>query len=122
MYCKTAQKAGQLKLKKVEVTKIIPTKLDPSIWSVPAKKDGFHSTAEDVLKNISKNASGIGAAFVKDLLEFRSLDKDLNTYYVGYGKLYWPHDQCIHGSFNHCATATGRLSSSKPNLQNLSNS
>ena len=57
-------------------------------------------------------------AFIKSLRHYRGLMKDCKTYYEGFAKLVWP-DGFIHGHFNHCTTNTGRLSSSAPNLQNV---
>jgi len=62
----------------------------------------------------------IHVEFVKVLLEYRKLAKDINTYWKGVVKQYWPNDECIHGNLNHAVTNTGRLSSSNPNMQNLS--
>ena len=57
---------------------------------------------------------------VMRLLKHRSLQKELKTSYMGLLELAWPTDSCIHGNMNHCATNTGRLSSSAPNQQNFS--
>jgi len=59
-------------------------------------------------------------AFLQGLKDYRRIHKDLNTYYMGLLKLVWPTDSCLHGSINHCTTGTGRLSSSSPNMQNIS--
>jgi len=61
------------------------------------------------------------AEFLRTVLKMRHLSKDINTYYLGLTSLTWPHDNCIHGSFIHTNTATGRLSSAAPNLQNITN-
>jgi len=54
------------------------------------------------------------------VLKMRELTKQISTYFDGYSNLVWS-DGLIHGNLNHCQTATGRLSSSNPNLQNISN-
>ena len=112
---KSGANAGKLRGKITDVsypikaqTNVVPDKE----WKT--KKKGVYKTNDDVLKTMA------GHAIVKHIIEYRKLFKDLTTYYQGYGKLYWPNHKCIHGTFNHCATVTGRLSSSSPNLQNLS--
>jgi DNA polymerase I-like protein with 3'-5' exonuclease and polymerase domains len=67
-----------------------------------------------------KTTSPVLDVFLDRLIEYRDLDKDLNTYYLGLMKLTWPTDSCIHGQINHCSTSTGRTSSSNPNMQNIS--
>jgi DNA polymerase I-like protein with 3'-5' exonuclease and polymerase domains len=62
----------------------------------------------------------LGTEFANNLLTFRALSKDINTYYIGYSELVFP-DGLLHGNLNHCSTGTGRLSSTNPNLQNISN-
>jgi DNA polymerase-1 len=58
-------------------------------------------------------------------LELSKLEKRNGTYYKGLVKLreemHWPENK-LHGQFNQCVAATGRLSSSKPNLQNFDSS
>ncbi len=77
----------------------------------------------------SKTASGkwsvddasltkLSGAVVGDIQRMRTLKKDISTYYEGYSALVWP-DGVIHHSLNHCSTATGRLSSTKTNFQNV---
>ena len=56
---------------------------------------------------------------VSGVLEYRRLHKLLNTYLKNLEKFRWEHDGCIHQNLHHCATDTGRLSSSRPNLQNI---
>ncbi len=53
------------------------------------------------------------------LLKFRTLSKIKNTYLEGLRPLINPHTGKIHTTFNQAVTATGRLSSSDPNLQNI---
>ena len=88
------------------------------------KKAGVYKVNDEVLKKLRTQAAGtkITDQFLDTLIEFRKLNKDLKTYYYGYSELVWTHDGCIHPQFNHCATATGRLSHSAPNLGNVSHS
>ncbi len=85
------------------------------------KKEGLFSTAGDVLKQL-KAKSKLQKLIISLLLERADLAKLSNTYYAGIPKLM---DQMqwtdrIHGQFNQVVARTGRLSSSKPNLQNFS--
>lgn len=119
---KTGARAGQVKTKQGKLTEkckgfgvtIVPA------WKLA--KEGFFSTADENLVELLADPSVPTTAqdFIKLLLEYRSLAKDIATYYEGYAKLVWPTDGCIHPSINHTLVATGRLSCSKPNLQNCS--
>lgn len=77
-------------------------------------KTGQYVTSEDVLRQL-KNKSEI----VGDILAHRALKKLLGTYVDSLPKLINPRTGRIHTSFNQAVTATGRLSSSDPNLQNI---
>ena len=77
-------------------------------------KTGQYVTSEDVLQQL-KNKHEI----VSDILEHRGLSKLLGTYIDSLPQLINPRTGRIHTSFNQCVTATGRLSSSDPNLQNI---
>ena len=74
---------------------------------------------EPVLRSLK--ASGDGKKLIAILLEFNKLDKLRGTYLEGYTKLIdemdWESD-VLHTSFNQCTAVTGRLSSSRPNMQN----
>lgn len=78
------------------------------------KTEGIYSVDEGTLTALNKR----NVKLAQMLLERRSLAKELNTYYESMIKQVQP-DGVIHHSLNHCATATGRLSSTKPNLQNI---
>lgn len=86
-------------------------------------KAGYYSTDDETLNKLLsqaiKDGNTVASVFIADLLTYRTLSKDISTYYKGYSKLVFP-DGFIHPNFNQCATATGRLSSNNPNAQNLS--
>ena len=77
-------------------------------------KTGQYVTSEEVLQQL-KNKHEI----VADILEYRGLTKLLGTYIDTLPHLINPQTGHIHTSFNQTVTATGRLSSSDPNLQNI---
>jgi len=77
-------------------------------------KTGQYVTSEEVLQQL-KNKHEI----VSDILEYRGLTKLLGTYIDTLPNLINPRTGHIHTSFNQTVTATGRLSSSDPNLQNI---
>ena len=62
----------------------------------------------------------ISKEFVETVLEYRAVKKQLTTYAVGLRECTGA-DGYIHHSINHCVARTGRLTSSKPNLQNVTN-
>ena len=77
-------------------------------------KTGQYVTSEEVLQQL-KNKHEI----IADILEHRGLKKLIGTYIDALPKLINPQTGHIHTSFNQTITATGRLSSSDPNLQNI---
>lgn len=77
------------------------------------KKTGY-STAADVLEELAEQYP-----FVKNILEYRSLSKLISTYLEALPLLIRKETGRIHTTFNQTVTATGRLSSSDPNLQNI---
>ena len=77
-------------------------------------KTGQYVTSEEVLQQL-RNKHEI----VADILEHRGLKKLIGTYIEALPKLINPRTGHIHTSFNQTVTATGRLSSSDPNLQNI---
>lgn len=109
---KSGFKQGQVRQKNVKKEVLIPRMISPLPEWKQSKGD-LYKVNDEVL-------SSIKTPLIEDILMYRKLSKDLNTYYIGFGKLFWTHDDCIHGTINHCATATGRMSSSSPNMQNLS--
>ncbi|HIZ04680.1 MAG TPA: DNA polymerase I, partial [Candidatus Phocaeicola gallistercoris] len=77
-------------------------------------KTGQYVTSEDVLESLRGKHEIVGK-----ILEHRGLKKLLGTYVDALPKLINPKTGHIHTSFNQTVTATGRLSSSNPNLQNI---
>ena len=85
------------------------------IMDKPKKtKTGQYVTSEEVLQSL-ENKSPI----VRNILNYRGMKKLLSTYIDALPKLTNPRTGHIHTSFNQALTATGRLSSSDPNLQNI---
>ena len=77
-------------------------------------KTGQYVTSEEVLVQLKHKAP-----IVENILNYRGLKKLLGTYVDALPKLINPCTGRIHTSFNQAITATGRLSSSDPNLQNI---
>ena len=76
-------------------------------------KTGYSTDAE-VLDTLAEEHE-----FVKDILAYRQLTKLKSTYIEGILKLVRPETGKVHTTFNQTITATGRLSSTEPNLQNI---
>ena len=76
-------------------------------------KNGQYSTSEEVLLGLKEKHEIVGL-----ILDFRAMQKLINTYIAALPS-YIAQDGKIHTTYNQTVTATGRLSSSNPNLQNL---
>ena len=86
-------------------------KLDPK---AKKSKTGQYSTSEEVLAGLKEKHE-----IVSLILEQRELKKLISTYIAALPGYIDPKDGKIHTTYNQTVTATGRLSSSNPNLQNL---
>lgn len=73
-----------------------------------------YSTAEDVLLKLQDKHP-----IISKILEYRSINKLIGTYLDSFPKLINPATGRLHTVYNQTVTATGRLSSSSPNLQNI---
>ncbi len=116
---KTGAKAGETKFKKVEFKHELPRLLEP-IKGSELEKEGYYATDEGTLRSIKCNKQARQRLDL--ILERSKSSKLIGTYYRGIPELIaemeWPSNT-VHGQFNQCVAATGRLSSSKPNLQNF---
>lgn len=116
---KTGLRAGQPKEQWFE-HKIDFERLITPLKGSELEKEGYFSTDEATLKSLrgTKKAKEI----VELILTRATLEKRLTTYYRGLVDLRtnmnWPINK-LHGQLNQCVARTGRLSSSKPNLQNF---
>jgi len=86
-------------------------KLDPKAKKT---KTGQYQTGEDVLSALAYKSD-----IVKDILDFRQLQKLKSTYVDALPLLVNPKTGRVHTSYNQAVAATGRLSSNNPNLQNI---
>jgi len=100
--------ASPLQLGKILFEKL---QLDPKAKKT---KTGQYQTGEDVLQKLSSKSD-----IVKDILEFRGLQKLKSTYVDALPALVNQNTGRIHTTFNQSIAATGRLSSTNPNLQNI---
>jgi len=73
-----------------------------------------YSTDADTLESLSPESE-----IVRKILDYRTLSKLLSTYIYGLIKAKSARDGRIHTTFQQCVTATGRISSVEPNLQNI---
>lgn len=86
-------------------------RIDPNARLTKTKQ---YSTNEEVLVQLEHKHPIVGK-----VLEFRGLKKLLNTYVETLPQLIHPRTGKLHTSYNQAVTATGRLSSNNPNLQNI---
>lgn len=77
-------------------------------------KTGQYSTSEDILEKVAHKNPVVGK-----ILEYRQLKKLLNTYLLALPAAINPATGKVHTVYNQTVTATGRISSSAPNLQNI---
>jgi DNA polymerase I-like protein with 3'-5' exonuclease and polymerase domains len=116
---KTGAKIGQPRYKIIEWKHDLDRLVEPPRGS-ELKKEGYYATDEPTLRSIKCNREARRRLDL--LLERAESSKLIGTYYRGIPELIeemgWPSNS-IHGQFNQCVAATGRLSSSRPNLQNF---
>ena len=117
---KTGTRMGQQKERWVEHEIVFPRLITPLKGS-ELNKEGFFSTDDQTLKSV-KTRSKYGKDLVEVLVKRATLEKRLTAYYRGLvdlrKEMNW-HEGRLHGQLNQCVARTGRLSSSKPNLQNF---
>lgn len=116
---KTGSRAGMDKFRNADHSYVFPRLVNPSDDSKLAK-EGFWSTAEDVLKELK--AGGLAKDIIDQVLKLSQLQKLRGTYLEGIPKRFEEYgweEELVHGQINQCVTITGRTSSSKPNLQNI---
>ena len=121
-FYKTGNRKGLPKHKWVTHEQFFPGIVKPLKGS-ELKKEGYYSTDERTLKSLKGSKKSME---IIDILLIKSgLDKKVSTYYRGLVSLIknsnWKAGT-IHGQLNQCVARTGRLSSSKPNLQNFDGS
>ncbi len=103
---KSPKQLGPILFEKLKIQDAVGVK------RVKKTKTGY-STDQDTLETYAKHP------IVASLLEYRNLSKLQSTYVDSLPELIHPKTGRIHTSFNQTITATGRLSSSEPNLQNI---
>jgi DNA polymerase I-like protein with 3'-5' exonuclease and polymerase domains len=117
---KTGDRKGQEKLGWKDYSFYMPRLVKPLVGS-ELKKEGYWATGADVLKSLKPK--GEAKKIVDTILELAKLEKIVSTYYLGLPalreKMNWGVNM-LHGNLNQCVARTGRLSSTKPNLQNIS--
>lgn len=117
---KTGDKKGQPKYGWKDYSYTLPRLFNPLPKS-ELKKEGFWATGEDVLKQL-KCRDKAGKRLLEVILSLAKLEKMVGTYYNGLPKLReemnWKRNM-LHGNLNQVTARTGRLSSTKPNLQNI---
>jgi DNA polymerase-1 len=101
------QQLGAILFDKLEIHKELHMRRPPKT------KTGQYSTGEKILERYAKHP------FIYKMVEFRKLTKLLNTYIKALPEMINKATAKVHTSFNQAVAATGRLSSTNPNLQNI---
>lgn len=116
---KTGDKKGQDKYGWKDFSYYMPQLVKPKAGS-ELKKVGYWATGADVLKSLKPK--GEAKKIVDTILELAKLEKIVSTYYLGLPalreKMNWKNNM-LYGNLNQVTARTGRLSSTKPNIQNL---
>jgi len=120
---KSGEKKGQVKYKNIIKEYPLPRLIEPLKGTEVKKPEGsqeYWKVNDTVLRSLKLNKT---AKVIIDLLtRYSELEKLRGTYLIGYSELIktmkWDHNM-LHGVLNQCVAITGRLSSSKPNLQNV---
>lgn len=116
-FFKTGAQKGLPKYKNVVIEHILPRIYEP-LKGTEMQKENIFATDEGTLRKL-KGKKGV----IQSILELSKLEKLNSTYYRGLVKLRkemnW-EEGILHGQFNQTTAQTGRLSSSRPNLQNFS--
>lgn len=116
---KTGGRAGEIKFKNITTDYNFERKVEPLKGS-ELKKEGYYSTDADTLVSLKpdKNTKKL----IAKLLDRAKIKKLQSTYLTGFPKIIgvmgW-QNEVLHSNLNQCAVVTGRLSSTKPNTQNL---
>ncbi len=97
----------------IQIKEVLFDKLKISTEGLGRTKTGISTAASELEKLRGKHK------IIDYIIEFRELAKLKSTYLDALPKLVNPLDGRVHTSFNQTITATGRLSSSEPNLQNI---
>lgn len=117
---KTGDRKGQDKYGWKDTVYTLPRLFNP-LPRTELKKDGYWATGEDVLKQL-KSRDKAAKRVIEVILSLAKLEKIVGTYYNGLPKLReqmnWKPNM-LYGNLNQVTARTGRLSSTKPNLQNL---
>ena len=117
---KTGDKKGEDKYGWKDFSYYMPQLVKPKHGS-ELKKEGFWATGADILKSLKPK--GEAKKIVDTILELAKLEKIVSTYYLGLPalrtKMNWKSGM-LYGNLNQVTARTGRLSSTKPNLQNIS--
>lgn len=115
---KTGERKGQVKFQNVDIEHKLPRLVEP-LKNSELKKPGYWATDEGTLKKLK---GPFAKKYVSLILRLARLDKLIGTYYEGLPKLNKTMDWdagMLYPNYNQCITQTGRLSSSRPNGQNL---
>jgi len=115
---KTGLRKGEVKMKKFQREHLLERIVEP-LQGSEMKAEGIYATDEETLSALK--AVGLAKKVIKLLLERAKLAKMNSTYLQG-----WPNriaeqdwqDNIIHSNLNQCVVVSGRLSSTKPNIQN----
>ena len=115
---KSGERKGQVKFQNVDIEHKLPRLVEP-LKNSELKKPGLYATDEGTLKKLK---GPFAKKYVQPILKLAKLDKLIGTYYEGFPKLNktmdW-NEGMLYPNYNQCVTQTGRLSSSRPNGQNI---
>jgi hypothetical protein len=115
---KTGKRAGEVKMKWETGDVLIEGLADETTKAFFIKKGWETKGGASTLKHIQKYGSPEAKELALEIIEIRKINKSISTYFKPY--IDFEIDGKIHPNYNHNITQTGRLSSSKPNMQNIS--